>query len=490
MRFIEAFFVTVLASATLAFPAFAQDIAIAIGSEPTTLDPQLREDGGERAVNDNIFETLMVRQSDGSLTTGLAASAPVQVDETTWEVVLREGVTFHNGDPFNAEAAAYSVNRIIDPEFNSEQSSFFATISGAEAVDDRTIRITTNGPDPILPARLYWMKMVPPGVADTEEFASSPVGTGPYRFVGWDRGDQITLEVYDGYWGEVPEIQNVTFRFISEFGTRLSSLLAGEIDLMTNLLPEFVNRVPQAMSVGGLELPIIILDADDGPTSDVRVRQALNFAVDKEALAEALYAGYADVAQGQLMAPSFFGFNDDIAGYAYDPDRARQLLAEAGAEGVEVELVGTSGRWLKDREMVEAVADYWSQVGVTPNVRIFEFGEYLNRLFDRETRADSIFVVSSNELLDADRPLSAYYHMEGIGSSNSNAEMADKIVAARSETDEAARKALYNDVLQTAFDEAYFVFLLNINDVYGASERLDWEPRVDAKLLVSTMSVN
>ena len=483
-------FAGVVAAMALAQPVWAQEAAIAIGSEPTTLDPQLRDDGGERAINDNIFETLMVRGADGALMPGLAAGEPTKVSDTAWEVALRDGVSFHNGEPFNADAVVYSVERIINPDFNSEQSSFFATITGAEKVDDLTVRITTDGSDPILPARLYWMKMVPPGAAESEDFADNPVGTGPYKFVEWDRGNQIVLQANDGYWGEAPAIQTVTFRFISEFGTRLSSLLSGEIDLMTNLLPEFVDQVPQSMSVSGLELPIIILDADDGPTADVRVRQALNMAVDKEALAEALLLGYADVAQGQLMAPSFFGFNESIGGYPYDPDEARRLIAEAGAEGTEIELVGTAGRWLKDREMVEVVAEYWSEIGVTPNVRIFEFGEYLNRLFDRETRADAIFVVSSNELLDADRPLSAYYHQDGIGSSNTNGDMAGKIDAARVEPDVAAREGLYHEVLQTAYDEAYFLFLLNINDIYGASERLNWEPRVDAKLLVSTMSVD
>ncbi len=477
------------AALTATGPVWAQEIAIAIGSEPTTLDPQLRDDGGERAITDNIFETLLFRDADGTLRPSLAASMPVQVDETTWEVDLRDGVSFHNGEPFNADAAAFSVNRIIDPEFNSEQSSFFASITGATAVDGDTIHITTDGPDPILPARLYWMKMVPPGAADSEDFASNPVGTGPYQFVDWNRGSSIELAANPDYWGEAPSIQDVEFRFISEFGTRLSSLLSGETDLITNLLPEFVGQVPRAVAVSGLELPIVILNADDGPTADARVRQALNMAIDHEALAESLFAGYADVAQGQLMAPSFFGFNPDIPGYSYDPDRARELISEAGAEGAEIELVGTAGRWLKDREMIEVIASYWEDIGVQPNVRIFEFGEYLNRLFDRETRADAIFVVSSNELLDADRPLSAYYHLDGIGASNTDEEMANWIVEARSETDVDAREALYHQALERAYDEAYFAFLLNINDIYGTSERLQWEPRVDAKLLVSTMSV-
>jgi peptide/nickel transport system substrate-binding protein len=479
----------VAAALALAAPAWAQSVSIAIGSEPTTLDPQLRDDGGERAISDNIYETLLQRDAEGTLSPLLAADMPRQVDATTWEVDLKSGISFTNGEPFDAEAAAFSVNRIIDPEFNSEQASFFASITGAEAVDGDTVRISTSGPDPILPARLYWMKMVPPGASQNEDFASNPVGTGPYMLDAWNRGTSIELVANPDYWGGAPEVQEAEFRFIGEFGTRLSSLLSGETDLITNLLPEFVDRVPNAVSVSGLELPIIILDVDDGPTADVRVRQALNLAVDKQALADSLFAGYADVAQGQLMAPSFFGFNPDIEGYAYDPERARELIAEAGAEGVEIELVGTAGRWLKDREIIEVVAAYWSEIGVVPNVRIFEFGEYLNRLFDPETRADAIFVVSSNELLDADRALSGYYHMDGVGASNNNEDMAAKIVAARSETDVAAREALYHDVLNTAFEDAYFTFLLNINDIYGTSDRLSWEPRVDAKLLVKTMSV-
>ncbi len=469
--------------------ASAQTIAIAIGSEPTTLDPQLRDDGGERAISDNIFETLMRRDATGALEPGLAASAPTQIDETTWEVKLREGITFQNGEPFDAAAAAFSVNRVIDPEFNSEQTSYFSTITGAEAVDATTLRIMTSGPDPILPSRLYWMKMVPPEAAAAEGFAENPVGTGPYKLDAWNRGSEIQLSANPDYWGEAPSVQEVEFRFISEFGTRLSSLLSGEVDLITNLLPEFVDAVPRAVSVSGLELPIIILSADSGPTADLRVRQALNYAIDQDELAEALFGGYADVQKGQLLAPSYFGFNPEIPGYEYDPDKARELLAEAGAEGVEIDLVGTAGRWLKDRELVEAVAAYWSDVGVTPNVQIYEFNEYLNRLFDRETRADAIFVVSSNELLDADRSLSAYYQAGGIGASNTNAELSALIDQARTETDPGVREDLYHQATQIAYDEAYFAFLLNINDIYGVSDRLVWEPRVDAKLLVSTMAV-
>jgi peptide/nickel transport system substrate-binding protein len=440
-------------------------------------------------VNDNVYETLMTRSADGKLTAGLAAAEPRLVDPRTWEIKLRPGVKFHNGEPFDAEAVVASVKRIIDPAFKSEQISFFATVKDAAKVDDLTVRIVTDGPDPILPARLYWMKMVPPRHAKDPKFAELPVGTGPYKFVRWSRGQSVVLEANPDYWGPQPAIRKVTYRFVSDAGTRVAGLMAGEFDLITNLLPEFTKKVPQAIHILGLEHPIVILNADGGATKDVRVRQALNYAVDKKALAEGLFEGFAQVAQGQLLSPSFFGFNPAVGPYPYDPAKAKALLKEAGAAGATVELIGTAGRWLKDRELVEAVAGYWEAVGLKPKVRIFEFNEYLNRLFDRKTRGDAIFVVSSNELMDADKSFSAYYKAGGVGSSNSDAGLAQLIDAARTETDAAKRAALYHQAVKRAHDQAYFVWLLNIEDVYGLSKRLSWPGRVDAKLLVSEMAV-
>ena len=465
------------------------DIMIAIDSEPTTLDPQAREDGGERAINDNVYETLMVRSPDGQLIPGLAKQEPTQLDATTWEFVLREGIRFHNGEPFDADSVVFSVSRILDPELNSEQASFFSTIESATAEGQYTVHIRTKGPDPILRARMYWMKMVSPRHAGSDRFDSTPVGTGPYRFVQWDRGNTIRLERNNDYWGEKPSIPGVNYRFVAESGTRLSGLVVGEFDLINNLLPEFSDYVPNVAHIRGLEIPAIILSSVSGPTQDLRVRQALNFAVDKEALAQNLFEGFAEASPGQLLAPSFFGFNESVTGYPYDPGKARQLLKEAGAEDLEIELVSTSGRWLKDRELVEAVAAFWRDAGVKTNVRIFEFNEYLNRLFDRDTRADGIFVVSSNELFDADRAFSAYYHREGGGASNDDAVLAAYIDEARTETDTGRRQFLYEQASQLAFDQAYFVWMLNIQDVYGLSERLEWTPRVDAKILVSTMKL-
>ncbi|GGB16014.1 ABC transporter substrate-binding protein [Allosediminivita pacifica] len=468
----------------------AQAITIAIGSEPSTLDPQLRDDGGERQVNDNIYEALMARTPEGELIEGLAAAAPEQIDETTWQFTLREGVTFHNGAPFNADAVVASVERVIDPENNSEQMAYFGTIAGAEKVDDMTVIILTSGPDPILPSRMYWMKMIDPGYAAEGDLASAPVGTGPYMFESWDRGTELELAAYPDYWGGEPEIDEVTYRFVPEPGTRLSGLMAGEFDVITNLLPEFTSTVPKFAAVPGLETSVFVLGTDNEVTQDPKVREALNLAIDREAMVQALFMGYASIAKGTHVNPAAFGFNDDLDYYDYDPERARALIEEADAVGAPLVVVGESGRWLKDREQIEAVAAYWAETGLDVTTDIQEFSQYLDSLMGDGPRPDAIFIANSNELLDADRETSFIYHMDGAAASNSDAEMAEMIDEARVETDEDARQALYDEILKRAHDRNYTVPLFNLQDIYGMSERMEWQPRTDAKLIISEMSVS
>ncbi len=480
-------------AAMVALPAMtaaqAAEITIAVGSEASTLDPQKRDDGGERAINDNIYETLLARTPAGELVPGLAAALPTQIDPLTWEFKLRPNIKFTNGEAFNADAVVKSVARIIDPNFASEQMSYFGTIAKAEKVDDLTVRVVTTGPDPILPSRMYWMKMVPATYSDDPAFQTEPAGTGPYKLQTWTRGQEVVLEKNPDYWGDAPSIDTVHFRFIGESGTRMAGLMAGELDVITNLLPEFVDSVPKSAAVQGVETSVIILSTENEATKDERVRKALNLAIDRQALADSLYSGFALPTKGQLVNPRAFGFNTALQPYPYDPEQAKALIKEAGAEGKTVTLVGEAGRWLKDRELIEAVGNYWEEAGIKVDYRIEEFGEYLNQLFDRKKRPDAVFVVNSNELLDADREMSFAYMPNGTASSNNDPDLAAWVPAARVETDVEKRKALYAQATQKAHDHYYLVPLLNMQDVYGFSARLEWQPRVDAKLLVKEMKV-
>ncbi|GMQ94440.1 MAG: ABC transporter substrate-binding protein [Acidimicrobiia bacterium] len=467
------------------------EVVIAIGAEPSTLDPQLRDEGAMLAVNGNIYETLVTRTPEGDLTPSLATDLGTILDDTTWQFKLRDDVTFQNGEAFNADAVVASVNRIIDPDYGSEQISNFETIVGAEKIDDVTVNILTSGPDPILPARMTLMHMVPALASGDESFADSPVGSGPYKFVKWDRGSEIVLAANEDYWGGRPAVDGVTFRFIEEAGTRLAGVLAGEVDLTISLAPEDFDRVPQSFAVKGVQHVGIILNTRPGsPIGDVRIRQALNYAVDKEAIVSALFSGFAGVDPGQFVNESWFGFNPNLEAYPYDPDKARALLEEAGATGMTIPLVGVSGRLLKDRETVEAVAGYWEAVGLKVDLQILEFSAFLDRFFDRENRPVTNYIIHENTLFDADRTVTLYYHKDGAASSNADDEISAWIDEARTELDPVRRLQLYNDVLQKGYDEAMFVFLANQQDTYGASERLIWAPRVDGKILAKDMALN
>src|SRR5574341_160861 len=209
-------------------PAAKTEITVVIAEDPATLDPQVSEDFNGRTVNDNVYEMLLTRDQDLNIVPDLATEYK-QVDDTTWQCKLRQGVKFHNGEPFNADAVVFSVKRIIDPATKSDQVSNFATITGAEKVGDSTVNIITSGPDPILPARMTMLTIIEPKYAqrDPQTFATAPIGTGPYKFVKWDRGVEVVIEANPDYWGGKPSIDIVHLRPIPEVSTRLAALQIG-----------------------------------------------------------------------------------------------------------------------------------------------------------------------------------------------------------------------------------------------------------------------
>lgn len=466
------------------------EITIALGSYPTSLDPHTVDDGSERAINDNIYETLLTRTPDGEIVPWLASELPTQVDDTTWEFKLREGVTFHNGEPFNADSVVATITRMVGlVERGETDQGFYGTLVGAEAVDEHTVRITTDGPDGVLPARMCWLKQIAASAADTPDLSEDSNGTGPYTLDSANQGVDVVIVRNEDYWGERGSIERATYEFSDDGATRLAGLKSGRYQLITNLAPQDVEQAPAYVSRPGQEHPVLILDADEGITADPNVRLALNLAVDRDAIAENTFGGFATVDAGQLLSPWILGYNESLQPFAYDPDEAKRLLEEAGVAGGSIQLIGESGRWLRDRELLEAIAGYWSAVGLDVQLEVLEFGAYLDVLFDRENRADAIYVSSSNDLLDPDRQLATYYEAGGVGSSNSNEELAGLIAQGRQQLDPAERQATYEQALKIAYDQALFVWLVNNEDIYGLAENVQWTPRADAKLLVMEMSI-
>lgn len=472
-----------------ATPTDSGPFVIAQSQEPTTLDPHAREDGGERIVNGNVYETLLAMDNDGGLTPLLAAELPTRIDAKTWEIKLRTGIKFHDDTELDAADVVASFERIIDPQFASEQSAFEG-ITSIKAIDAQTVRFETKGPDPVFPRRLYWIKIVPSEYADSTSIASTPIGTGPYKFVDWARGQNIKLEINEGYWSDAGEIRDVEFRFVPEGASRAAGIMNGEFDLSTNLTPEDIESMPNFSHIPGLEQTLMILDNDAGPTKDEDVRRALNYAVDKEALVESLYQGYAAVQTCQILGESTVGHNPNLEAYPYQPEKAKELIERAGVDGEEISVVGTAGRWLKDRELTEAVAQYWEEAGMKTNVQILDFDSYLGQLFN-ENRPNSIFLSETSELLDASQTMGSYYAMNAEGSSNNDKKLQELIDAAAIEVDADRRQELYNEATKHSCDSGLFTYLITIEDIYGLSERVTtWEPRVDAQIFVKNIALS
>jgi peptide/nickel transport system substrate-binding protein len=467
-------------------------IVIAIGDEPSTIDPQKTEDGNERAITDNINETLLRRDSaDNKIVPRLATALPKQVGPSTWEFTLRTGIKFTNGEPFDATAAADSINRVLDPKYQSAQLDFYTGITSAKAVNATTLDVMTKGFDPVFDASMVRLKMVPPIASKTSDFAEHPIGTGPYEFVSWQRGQQITLRANPNYWGTKPKIQSATIRFISQDSTRVAGLRTGEIDLATLIPPELAGTAPQVISRDGLEYPVFRLKNYDGVLKDPRIRQALNYAVDKNAIAKNLYSGYASVAPCQTLGSGVFGFDANLQPYPYDPNKAKQLLQEAGYNGQTISLLGATGRWLKDNELEQAVMGYLAAVGVKikPDVRPFNsyIGQFVKPIGNPQP--DIGFVSASNELFDASK-IDSYYSSKGALSSYSDPQVDAALTAASSDQNQSGRQADFQTALQIGCQtDPAFIFTVNLKDIYGAAKGLQWKPRLDGSLLISEMSL-
>jgi peptide/nickel transport system substrate-binding protein len=464
-------------------------VTLTINGEPTTLDPQARDDGNLRDVANNIYDRLLDRTPDGkTLVPELATTLPKQTSPTTWDFTLRTGVKFTDGEPFDATAAAYSINRIIDAKFNSELLSSVSTIVSAKAVSATKLEVTTKAPDPILPSRMDFIAMMAPNAKDA---SSKPVGTGPYELQTWDRGDHITLKANPGYWGKKPSVTTVTFNYPEESGTRLAQLLSGKTDLVTNLQPNDAKSAPQLIKAPGDNHSLMILNAESGVTSDVRVRQAMNFAVNTPLLAKSIYGGFATPDSCQIMSPSWFGFNPDLKPYAYDLNKAKQLVSAAGASGKTVTMVAdASGRWPADRDFAQAVAQAWRDTGLKVNLQLLQFNQYLDKLFNQPARPDTILLYHDNSLFDADRTVSTYYEHGGSGASNDITQISTLADSARSESDQTKRLDDYKQIMSIGCDQALFYFGLHVEDLYGASKRLQWTPRDDSEIHVKDMTVS
>ncbi len=469
--------------------AFAQkSLVIAQGGGPTNLDPLKEQSGPMMSVWMLLYDGLTRRADDGDIEPALATSWRA-LSEKVWEFKLRDGVKFHNGEPFTADAVKFTLERILDKSRGSQALSRLPPIELVEVVDALTVRIHTKGPAPTLPSGLGWAFIVPPKYTQEKgdaQAAQNPVGTGPFKFVRWRQAEFIEMAKNADYFGAKPKLDRVTVRQIPDDATRMASLLSGEAQLVVQVPPDLVKTVQshpgsQVMSVGALMGVVIEFDTVRGPLTDKRIRQAINYGIDKESLVRDLLAGQGEPLRGQVLTPGAFGFNSSLKPYPYDPERAKQLLREAGVPAGQTLTLSTPvGRYIADRGLAIAVAGQLEKIGLKVNVVPKEWG-----VFIKELRADQLgpmFLIGWYNYGDATFALSHFTSRSTFGVYQKNAELDSLVQQGQSQLDAEARARTYRRASELMYEEAPAAFLLQLPAIYGVSKNVvGFKPRSDER---------
>jgi len=376
--------------------ASAAELRVGLAVEPDSIDPHVHNFGGNKGFMPNLFETLTTTDAAGRLLPQLAVSWRL-IDDTTWDITLRPGVAFSDGSPFTADDVAFTLHRVPNtPTTVADFSEYVKGIARVEVTGPLSLRIYTHGPFPLLPDYLASVGIVSRKhgeTATTSDYndGKAAIGTGPFRLVSWARGDRLVMQRNDGYWGRKPDWDRVTFRYVRNAASRLAALLAGDADLIDTVSVQDIDRVRQDKRftvVAGLSADIVgfvfdkreqpspkITDLDGKPLAanpfhDVRVRTAVDLAIDRDAIRDRVMNGQS-APDNQFMRPNQYGFDPALPPPRHDPAEAKRLLAEAGyPNGFRLAIDCQNDRFVNDATICQVVAQMLTRIGIvaTPEV--------------------------------------------------------------------------------------------------------------------------
>ncbi len=476
-----------------------QDLIILINSDIVSLDPHGSNDSPSSNVRSQIFDTLVVFDSDMNLLPGLATSWE-PVGDATWEFTLRQGVTFHDGTPFTADAVAASLNRVTDRDFGSQRLFLFQMISDVEVVDDFTVRVSTEFPFTPLLAHLAHdaAGIISPAALEAAGFDEvEPIGTGPFMLRTWDPGNEVVIERNPNYWGDAPTSATVTYRVIPEESTRLALVERGDAHIAEILQPASMGRVEASQGMNlrlfdTLSLNYIGFNTEQEPFNDPRVRRAVSQAINVQTMIDGIVEGAGVRAIGPI-SEAVVGFHPTLEGLSYDPAAARALLAEAGlADGFSTTL------WTNDNPtrvaIAEIVQNNLAEVGIDVSIEVLEWGASLSQT--AEGLHDMFILGWVTVTGDADYGMYALLHSSNIGAAGNRAFFANDRVdelldLGRRETDPDRRLALYHEVQEILVQEAPMLNLYHpkwMVAVGAGVENYDHHP--DNTMLIRNVVVN
>lgn len=480
----------VLAIGVHTAPARAATLVIGRATSAATLDPGFLREAA--TLVDNVFDTLVARDAAMKLAPGLALSWSA-VDDTTWEFKLRPGILFQNGESFTAAAVKVSIERVLDPAARAPTVSYISTVAGVEVVDDLTVRIRTKAPDPLLPTRMsrYPAYILPPAYlkqVGAEQFARKPVGTGPYAVTEFVPDDHVTMQANPGYWRGKPAIDTVIWRAIPEPTARVAALMAGEVQLVegvpVDLAPGLAtNKDVEVTKVrsGGLII-YLGLKTTEKPLDDARVRQALSLAIDRKTIVQELLKGFGATI-GTQVGPFDFGYKDEPIP-AYDPARAKALLAEAGYPAGFTIRMQAPRRYINSAEVGQVIAQEFGAIGVKVELEVPEWSIYTQQVPAGKQAPIYMLGWGSTQTLDADAAIYPIFRSGEPYSTVKLPEMDALLDESRRQIDPVARAAIFGRIQDMAVQLVPALTLYQEDSVYGKRRGVVFDGRPDARIPV------
>lgn len=479
-------------------------VTIVVGEEPATLASHETSMLSGLTVLRNIQEALINRDPKTNELVGELATKWELTKPTVWRFQLRSGVKFHDGSPFNAETAAFGINYVWGKENKSTMREWMGPEFVARAVDELTLEVETESPDPILPSRLYFsglpsMKQIK---EKPQEYLTKPVGTGPYRIVEWVKGQQIRLEANPDWWGHTASNAGgaVTIKEMVFVGPRAEGevrsgmVRAGEADIARWVSKSQCETTAKCERVPSVETAYVRLDMVHHAMKDRRVREAIALAIDKKAIMEGILDG--GIVAGQLVGPSALGYDPDLKPYPYDPAKAKSLIAAAKADGVPVDLplnvLTRKGVIAGLEEANEAIGNMLTEVGLNVKIQALEKVAYNEMLRAPKPISPDRGMVGllphGNELMDYSRTVGAFFASDGAISTAPNPKV-DEMYKKALALGGAERVKAFQEINRYAYEQISVVPIGHLVVSYGLSKRLNWKPRLDGFILAKEMTL-
>lgn len=460
------------------------------GADPRGLDPAWVDDGESAKVTVQIYDTLVNYKKDSTeIVPGLAEKWEISPDGKEYTFHLKKGVKFHDGTDFNADAVVYNVERQLPPKVKDDMpyASFtFGAVDKVEKIDDYTVKFILKQPYTPFLANLA-MSLAAPIASPTalkahnDNLNESPVGTGPYKFVKWDKGQSITLERNPNYWGTKPDADKIIFKFEKENSVRANDLIAGQIDMMDGLDPNDIPKLKEKeltiFQDKGMNINYLAFNCSRAPFNDPKLREAVSYAINRDELVKYLYQGYAEVANSPL--PSFIpGYDDTVKPYEYNPDKAKQMLKDLGKENLQVKIITYSNprpyNAVGGQKLAEAVQNYLSKVGIKATIQTYQWTEYKQKSMQGE--GDILFYGWTGDNGDADNFLSLFDSNEIKSSLNvakyTNKQVDELLVKGRLTPNGTERDNIYKQIQQIVAKDAPWILISHGTNLAASSPKI------------------